>query len=131
MEIRISFFCLLSSGNLGEGGSHLAEPHAPEGGELSDGTTLAYRRKNVHLTSASWLELSRIETGYWSWFQSPAVRNILHTPMPCHYCKPAICTRPDAARREAFKSMLAEAIPVRANDFSQSCVDGPRILPSM
>jgi hypothetical protein len=26
---------------------------------------------------------------------------------------------------------LADGIPVRANDFSQSCDDGPRILPSM
>jgi hypothetical protein len=27
--------------------------------------------------------------------------------------------------------MLAERIPVRWNDFSQSAVDGPRMLPSM
>ncbi len=30
-----------------------------------------------------------------------------------------------------FASMLADGIPVRAKDFSQSCDDGPRILPSM
>ena len=30
-----------------------------------------------------------------------------------------------------FASILAEGMPVRANDFSQSCVEGPRIFPSM
>ena len=31
----------------------------------------------------------------------------------------------------SFLNMLAEGIPVRWNDFSQSAVDGPRMLPSM
>jgi len=30
-----------------------------------------------------------------------------------------------------FDCRLTEGIPVLANDFSQSCVEGPRILPSM
>ena len=41
-----------------------------------------------------------------------------------------ICTR-FAAARCFLASMLAEGTPVRANDFSQSGVDGPRMLPSM
>jgi hypothetical protein len=50
-------------------------------------------------------------------------------------CKPLICTRrapPEELWAEAaWASMLAEGMPVRAYDFSQSCVEGPRILPSM
>ena len=46
-----------------------------------------------------------------------------------------IWTRPGiAGRREgadALASILAEGMPVRTNDFSQSAVDGPRILPSI
>src|SRR5579863_1509653 len=45
-----------------------------------------------------------------------------------------ICTRLAAARDVlafAFASMLAEGTPVRANERSQSCDDGPRILPSI
>lgn len=30
-----------------------------------------------------------------------------------------------------FLSRLFDGAPVRAKDFSQSCVDGPRMLPSM
>ena len=30
-----------------------------------------------------------------------------------------------------FRSMFAEGMPVRWKDFSQSAVDGPRMLPSM
>lgn len=49
---------------------------------------------------------------------------------------PVICTKralPQAgdSPRAALASMLAEGIPVRANDFSQSWEDGPRMLPSM
>ena len=46
-----------------------------------------------------------------------------------------IWTRPGKDGRrdgaDALASMLAEGIPVRTNDFSQSAVDGPRMLPSM
>lgn len=31
----------------------------------------------------------------------------------------------------ALRSMLAEGMPVRWKDFSQSVVEGPRMLPSM
>src|SRR5437879_12607367 len=40
-----------------------------------------------------------------------------------------ICTRSRDAR--FFASILADGIPVRAKDFSQSCDDGPRVLPSI
>jgi len=40
-----------------------------------------------------------------------------------------ICTRFAAAR--FLFSIFADGIPVLANDFSQSCDDGPRIFPSM
>src|SRR5215469_8859846 len=40
-----------------------------------------------------------------------------------------ICT--SLAEACFFASMLADGTPVRANDFSQSCDDGPRMLPSM
>jgi len=45
-----------------------------------------------------------------------------------------ICTRPgtDEGRGPAaLVTILAEGIPVRTNDFSQSAVEGPRMLPSM
>ena len=46
-----------------------------------------------------------------------------------------IWTRPGIAVRragaEALASMLAEGIPVRTNDFSQSAVEGPRMFPSI
>ena len=46
------------------------------------------------------------------------------------YCvNPWICTKLEVAFIRAI--MLAERIPVRAKDFSQSCEDGPRMLPSM
>ena len=32
--------------------------------------------------------------------------------------------------RTLLASMFADGIPVRANDFSQSCEEGPRMLPS-
>jgi len=38
---------------------------------------------------------------------------------------------PAATPASALRIILAEGIPVRANDFSQSAVDGPRMLPSM
>src|SRR5215472_5799520 len=40
-----------------------------------------------------------------------------------------ICTRLGLPRFLA--SMLAEGMPVRAKDFSQSCDEGPRMFPSM
>src|SRR5439155_18233540 len=44
------------------------------------------------------------------------------------YCvNPWICTKLEVAFIRAI--MLAERIPVRAKDFSQSCEDGPRMLP--
>ena len=45
-----------------------------------------------------------------------------------------ICTKFAWSRFAAvrfFASMFADGIPVRANDFSQSCYDGPSMLPSM
>src|ERR1700690_857730 len=43
-----------------------------------------------------------------------------------------ICTRLAGVRVfAAFASMLADGTPVRANDRSQSCDDGPRMFPSM
>jgi|SRR5579864_8152255 len=39
-----------------------------------------------------------------------------------------ICTRFSAFR--FFDNRLREGIPVRAKDFSQSCEEGPRMLPS-
>jgi hypothetical protein len=42
-----------------------------------------------------------------------------------------ICTSGPPAAMLAFRSMLAEGIPVRWNDFSQSELEGPRMLPSM
>ena len=46
-----------------------------------------------------------------------------------------ICTRPGIAGlragAEALASMLAEGMPVRTNDFSQSAVEGPRMFPSI
>ncbi len=43
----------------------------------------------------------------------------------------AICTRSRGAEDAFLRIMLAEGIPVLANDFSQSCVEGPRMFPSM
>lgn len=40
-----------------------------------------------------------------------------------------ICTRLAVTR--FFASMFADGTPVLAKDFSQSCDDGPRMLPSM
>src|SRR5271165_5684606 len=42
-----------------------------------------------------------------------------------------ICTRRGAEAFSFFASRLAEGMPVRAKDFSQSEEEGPRILPSM
>ena len=42
---------------------------------------------------------------------------------------PWICTR--ESRAAALRRMFKDGIPVRANDFSQSADDGPRMLPSM
>ena len=41
-----------------------------------------------------------------------------------------ICTNRGAAAFSFLASKLTEGIPVRANDFSQSAVEGPRIFPS-
>ena len=43
---------------------------------------------------------------------------------------PRICTNPDAAAAFLL-CRLTDSMPVRAYDFSQSCVEGPRILPYM
>src|SRR5213083_491511 len=40
-----------------------------------------------------------------------------------------ICMRPGA--EGILASMLADGMPVRAKDFSQSAVEGPRMFPSM
>src|SRR5271155_431371 len=42
-----------------------------------------------------------------------------------------ICTNRGAEPLCFFASRFFEGIPVRANDFSQSAVEGPRIFPSM
>src|ERR1039458_2975887 len=42
-----------------------------------------------------------------------------------------ICTRRGTETFSFFASRLAEGMPVRAKDFSQSAVEGPRIFPSM
>src|ERR1700693_2066811 len=41
-----------------------------------------------------------------------------------------ICTTCSAATFSFFASKLVEGMPVRAKDFSQSAVEGPRIFPS-
>src|SRR5580700_2044348 len=41
-----------------------------------------------------------------------------------------ICTNRGTERLSFFANRLAEGMPVRANDFSQSAVEGPRIFPS-
>jgi hypothetical protein len=45
--------------------------------------------------------------------------------------KAIICTRGEGLAEGFLASMLAEGMPVRAKDFSQSKEDGPRMLPSM
>src|ERR1700689_5110290 len=42
-----------------------------------------------------------------------------------------ICTRRGAGAVPFFARRFAEGMPVRAKDFSQSAVEGPRIFPSM
>lgn len=42
-----------------------------------------------------------------------------------------ICTSGPCEAMLALRSMFADGIPVRWNDFSQSEADGPRMLPSM
>src|ERR1039458_4951444 len=42
-----------------------------------------------------------------------------------------ICTRRGAEAVSFFANRLTEGMPVRAKDFSQSAVDGPRIFPSI
>ncbi len=48
-----------------------------------------------------------------------------------HWASSRICTRPAPKAACALAIMFAEGTPVRTNDFSQSAVEGPRILPSM
>src|SRR5258708_6759430 len=43
----------------------------------------------------------------------------------------SICTRREGEGCAFLDRRLTEGIPVRAKDFSQSWVDGPRIFPSM
>ena len=42
-----------------------------------------------------------------------------------------ICTNGPCEAIAAFRNMFADGMPVRWNDFSQSEVDGPRMLPSI
>jgi len=60
-------------------------------------------------------------------------RRLVYAVAPARVGSARICTRLAAARvfACAFASMLADGTPVRANDRSQSEVDGPRMLPSM
>src|SRR6202041_1315081 len=42
-----------------------------------------------------------------------------------------ICTNPTTPPVGLLANKFFEGIPVRANDFSQSCIEGPRISPSI
>ena len=52
-----------------------------------------------------------------------------YAKFPSDLSQTRICTSPVGT--VLFESKLIDGTPVRAKDFSQSCVEGPRILPSI